>query len=93
MKSSILVCLLFIGFAVTVLSAPIRSDVIDVSGALIGLAGSALTYALLVWAHCIKGAINARNYHNAIDHYFEKLKKWEVEKMEMVGRNNTPVGF
>jgi hypothetical protein len=99
MKTFVWISASLIGLAVTVLSAPVNSDNSPVSigvetakgvgvCALLGL----LTLGFVGASSCIKGAINNRNNRQAINHYFENLKKWEVEKSAMrqaVARNQT----
>jgi hypothetical protein len=102
MKTSVWLLASLIGLAVTVLSAPINSEdslnsVPSLGGELakgLGVCAilSILTLGFTGASYCIKGAINNRNNRQAIDHYFENLKKWEVEKSTMrptVGRNQT----
>ena len=102
MKTSVWLLASIIGLAATVLSAPINSEGsvnsrpslgTELAGAVVGCAlFSILTLGLAGASSCIKGAINNRNNRKAIDHYFENLKKWEVEKSAMRqtgGRNQT----
>ena len=71
--------LLFIGLAVTVLSAPIPSKVADVSDMERALEFCALvillTFGTAALSYSIEGAINNHNNHKAIDHYFQELRK------------------
>jgi hypothetical protein len=95
MKSSILVCSLFIGLGVTVLSAPIHSNFSGGSDTVRGLGFCTLVFVLsfgtAVLSYCIEGAINDHNNHKAIDHYFQELRKWEAEKREMGSGNGTQI--
>jgi hypothetical protein len=56
---------------------------------------SVATLGLISTSYCIKGAINNQNNHKAIDHYFDELRKFEMEKSmaKMAGARNTTDGF
>ena len=84
MKPSIIISTLFIGLAITVLSAPIPQEVPDLAKGL-GFCTlvTILSFGTVALSYCIKGAINNHNNHRAIDHYFEELRKWEAEKLMM----------
>jgi hypothetical protein len=97
MRASILVNLLYIGLAVTVLSAPIPFDVLGVSDMVRGLGFctivTVLSFGAAALSYCIEGAVNNHNNHKAIDYYFQKLRKWEAEKTEMGSRNSTQISL
>jgi hypothetical protein len=98
MKSSVILFLSLIVLAITVLSAPIpysegllSTDLLAMGFGFVGVFfGASLTLTAI--ASYLRGQVNNVNNRLAIDHYFNHVKQWELEKLAMrqiEGRNKT----